>query len=247
MQFYGLEKERLVLVTNAEKGTDYRCPECLGQLRVRGGPHRQIHFYHLKRPALCRQHEKTLEHLQTQLRIQSILSVGEGILEKSFTAIGRIADVAWEKNKIIFEIQCSPISLEEVHNRCRDYEKLGYKLVWILHDRRFNCRKMSAAENYLRSRLCYFTNIDERGDGIIYDQLEELRGSRRFFRGPPLRVDVASPILASEEKPFHFLGDLIDRAQKLPSGKPKKKVLGLRGLYKIFLHSALESLCATPK
>ena len=193
MQFYALEDNQAILASEAKKGKIYSCPECFNPLRVRSGPHRQPHFYHLKKIILCRQHQKTLAHLNVQWAIAELLPPLEGILEKAFPQIGRIADVAWENKKMIFEVQYSPISLEEAQNRCRDYEKLGLIPIWVLHDRRFNKRSLSAAENFLRQRLCFFTNIDEEGKGLIYDQQELIVGYKRVSRGPPLKVDLQNP------------------------------------------------------
>ena len=53
---------------------------------------------------------------------------GDCQLEMIFPTIGRIADVAWLSQKIVFEIQCSPIFLQEL-SRNRDYQKEGWSLV----------------------------------------------------------------------------------------------------------------------
>jgi competence protein CoiA len=226
MQLFALENQSPILACHAKKEKVYRCPECLNPLKVRGGPHRHTHFYHLKNHASCRQHQKSLTHLQVQWAVQSSLSE-EATLEEPFPQIGRIADVAWKSGKIIFEIQCSPISLEEVENRCRDYESLGFTCVWILHDRRFNRRKMSAAETFLRKRLCFFTDIDARGSGMIYDQQESCRGALRVFRGPPIQVDLKAP---------KKIEPLLHTVQK----RPQK--FSLLRLYRIFFNSILENI-----
>lgn len=192
MQFYALEDHRPILAKEAIRQKNYRCPECLGIVRLRGGEQRQNHFYHLHRSPSCRQSQKSLPHLQTQLFVQSQFS--GAVLEKSFTQIGRIGDVCWEEGKLIFEIQCSPISLQEVRERNRDYEKLGYRVVWLLHDRRFNRFRVSPAEKFLRGQTTFFANIDAAGRGIIYDQQELFRGLRRVRRGPKLRIDVTQPL-----------------------------------------------------
>ncbi|HEY5259018.1 MAG TPA: competence protein CoiA family protein, partial [Rhabdochlamydiaceae bacterium] len=67
MQLYALEEERPILAHEAKKQKNYRCPECLSPLRLREGPRRQAHFYHLKTQTLCRLHHKSLVHLRLQL------------------------------------------------------------------------------------------------------------------------------------------------------------------------------------
>ena len=59
MQLYALDQNQPILASKAEKSKDYICPECLSAVRIRGGPSRQIHFYHLSLPKQCRQHEKS--------------------------------------------------------------------------------------------------------------------------------------------------------------------------------------------
>ncbi len=187
MQLYALENDFPIAASKAEKGKDYLCPECRAQVRLRGGPSRQTHFYHLALPKSCRQHQKSEEHLQLQIRL--VAAIGNGAqIEARFDPIQRIADVAWHAKKIVFEIQRSPISLEEVKERNLDYQSVGYEVIWILHDAQFNKRTLQAAENFLRTTPCYYTNIDKLGVGIVYDQFEVIEGNRRNFKGPPLSV-----------------------------------------------------------
>jgi competence protein CoiA len=97
----------------------------------------------------------------------------------------------WEEKKIVFEIQCSPISKEEAEARCKDYEQAGYTPVWILYAKRFNRKNLSDAEDFLRKKVCFFA------DGFkIYDQFEILERGKRIFRGPPLSVQLDKPLLA---------------------------------------------------
>jgi competence protein CoiA len=190
MQLYALDNSTPILASKAEKSKDYSCPECLSLVRVRGGPTRQTHFYHLSLPRHCRQHEKSQEHIQMQLKLLALIASEDSQMECQFPGIRRIADIAWNSKKLIFEIQCSPISFEEVQCRILDYASIGYEVIWILHDKQFNQKNLSAAESFLRNHPCYFTNIDETGYGVVYDQFEVLKEHRRLFKGPPLIVSL---------------------------------------------------------
>lgn len=197
MQLYALDAHnRLVFANQAKKQQDYFCLECRSIIRMRGGMHRQNHFYHVEPARNCRQNGKTVEHIQTQLFIQKQLPEGEAIIEKPFPEINRIADVAWLPQKIIFEIQCSTIPAKEVEQRNADYESLGFQVVWILHDKRFNQWKMSAAELFLQRRPHYFTTMNAKGKGIIYDKYDVvLRGTRKHLLGPyPVEIEKLKPI-----------------------------------------------------
>lgn len=229
MQLYALDPSAaqncLILASEAEKRKNYLCPECQNFLRARGGNSRQTHFFHLKSSPNCRQHQKGIIHIQLQLYLASLLKEEGAQLEVAFPAIGRIADVACLKSNKIFEIQYSPITLVEARERTQDYARLGFTLTWLLHDHRFNKRNLTAAELFLREGSCYFTNMDERSNGTIYDQIEIIQNGKRVFRGYPLKVNlkmVKKSVHTSQElpamiqkrvasQPFFHQGDLLDR------------------------------------
>ncbi len=184
MQLFAFNKKNhLISATQAERKVNYFCRECGHLVRLRGGIHTQLHFYHLSSTSSCRLSQKSIIHIQIQNYLQSLLPLEEAVLERQFTEIGRIADLVWEPQKLVFEIQCSPISKEEVESRNNDYKSLGYKVIWIFHENRFNRWKASAAEIFLRNSPHYYTNIDRRGKGCIYDQIDVINGGiRRTFR-----------------------------------------------------------------
>lgn len=231
MQLFARNSDNdIISASEALKGKAYFCLECSGALRVRGGRERRCHFYHLAHNRLCRQSGKSLVHLQVQCSIRDALPLGEGELEKRFDAIGRIGDVVWERKKLIFEVQCSAITAEEIKERNSDYQALGYRVIWILHDRRYNKRRLTAAEEFLQEAPHYFTNIDEMGRGEIYDQIASIdKGSRGFSR-LTLPIAIALPccfestanpsysFLRRRHLHWHtyFKGDAFDAAQSSP-------------------------------
>jgi len=261
MQLFALDQQSPILASQARKHRNYECPECKGVVRLRGGPHRQAHYYHIRHSPHCRQHQKSQEHIQSQLRILNLLPKGECFLERPFPSLSRIADVVWEKEQIVFEIQCSAISKQEVEERTADYKRAGMRIVWILHDKQFNQKKLSAAENHLRSQTCYYTNVIKPDSGIFYDQFEIIQGAIRKYKGPPLPISLNKPLLcpfrqspiktlaqrASQWELF-FSGDLLHRlsqaeTQSLTSiqaieerldQKPKKTTNPLMMLYRLY-------------
>lgn len=210
MQLFALDSEnQLVAANNALKKRDYFCMECGNRVRLRGGIHRKNHFYHFKPDPECRQSQKSLEHLQAQNYLYELLPAGSVQLEKRFPEIERIADVVWEDQKIVFEVQCSPISQKEVESRNRDYRKIGYQVVWILHEKRFIKRKVSAAEEWLSRRLHYYTNFDASGVGEIYDQLHVFNKGLRRYSSKRSLVHLNFPKFLPEG--LSFSGDWRDR------------------------------------
>lgn len=185
----------LVAASEANKSCDYRCRECGEVVRRRCGGRRQSHFFHLNPSPSCRLSGKSLVHLQVQRVLKSMFPHGESFLEHRFESIDRIADVAWISRNLVFEIQCSPISEEEVSQRCSDYEKVGCDVVWILHERCYNSRVLTPAERFLRGRLYYYTNMDVEGRGCIYDQADLVVNDRRV-----MTVGTVKPVLALPRK-----------------------------------------------
>jgi competence protein CoiA len=228
MQHYAFDSlGKLIFAKSAERQKDYFCPECQGVVRLRGGLHRQDHFYHLELTPGCRQNGKSAEHLNIQLYFLNVLPEGECFLEYRFPTIRRIADVVWLPNKLIFEIQCSPISAEEILERNRDYLGVGFQVIWIFHDQRFNQTRVSGAEAVLYELPHYFTNIDAEGKGMIYDQFALTMKGWRYSRLPALPLDLsrinrgmehsfASCLNVVERRlkkfSFYFSGDLVDLA-----------------------------------
>lgn len=212
MQLYAKDCDsELVSSRRALKQTDYFCLECQNIVRLRGGPQRQPHFYHLDPPPSCRQHQKGAIHLHLQSFFLHQLPLGDCQLEYSFPSIGRIADVVWFSEKVIFEIQCSPISPQEVLMRNRDYQKLGWQVVWILHDQRYNQARLSGAEIALRPFPHYFSDMNDMGSGIIYDQFDVCENGLRLGKLVPLPIDIRKKELFSSQNPSNSLLFLLNR------------------------------------
>jgi competence protein CoiA len=226
MHLYALdEKESWISVYQADRQTSYFCRECGSIVKCRGGFLRQMHFYHLEPNRSCRQSGKSIVHLQIQHHLQKILQDCE--LEKHFPAVNRIADVVWEKEKMVFEIQCSPITAREIEERNRNYHSIGYQVVWILHDRLYNKNRLTAAEYFLQESPHYFTNINSDGVGRVYDQWDVVEKGRRRKKGVFREVNLSSHQVCQQKLflqkeypkwvlkriqawPVYFSGDYLD-------------------------------------
>lgn len=218
------DNQAWILAHCALKGTDYRCIECDGIVRKRGGMHRRDHFYHLAPTDRCRLSGKSMAHLQVQWAILQAIPEGEALLEKRFAEIDRIADVYWEREGVVFEVQCSPISQEELLARNRAYQSLGCQVVWILHDQRFNRKRVAAAEGALYSETHYFTDIDADGQGIIYDQLALLKKGIRIKNFSKYAVDVGSPCRdAARLMRGHYLEERLKRGKLYFAGDTRER------------------------
>jgi len=231
MQLYAHDENgRPVAASKASKKQNYFCLECDTLVRLRHGSERQAHFFHLQPNRNCRQSNKTLTHLQVQQYLLKKLPIGECSLEHRFPEIQRIADAVWIPKKIVFEVQYSPISADEIRNRNRDYASVGYQVVWILHEQRFNRRKASPAEIVLQGLPMYYTNMDQNGEGVIYDQFCHFgRSSKRKITAPmPIEIETVLNMIPMEQAskkislriaawPYCFKNDLIDFCNRNPS------------------------------
>ncbi|MFT4551399.1 MAG: competence protein CoiA [Chlamydiales bacterium] len=194
MQITSLDKKgKLIFASRAIRHHDYICIECGKIVRLRGGIHRQKHFFHLSPSKHCRQNGKGMTHLRIQEYLFSLFGPENCGMEARFSNINRIADLVWWKEKLVFEIQYSPISASEVEERNKDYASEGFQVIWILHDKNFNQCRLSAAEIFLRNAPYYFSNIDINGRGYIYDQFDIFHNGLRLFQSEAINITPTTP------------------------------------------------------
>src|SRR3989338_3811318 len=189
MALYAIEEDDLISAWDAEKGAVYGCLECFGPVKVRKGGGRAPHFYHLNTSPSCRLYSKGEDHLILQLEIQKKFPAGEIEIEKPLIAINRVADLVWERKKIVFEIQCSRLYEAEAEARIKEYKNGGYDIVWILDDRIFNKRTLRPSEKLLRTRPCYFASLKRSSTSYFYDQFEIFHKGKRVKKGKQLLID----------------------------------------------------------
>lgn len=230
MQIYARDfQARLIFAEHAHKHQDYYCLECQQIVRLRRGIHRKAHYFHIQPNRTCRLHAKGMPHLMLQQHLKNILPDGEVELECQFASIGRIADVAWHSMRLVYEIQCSPISAEEIRARNKAYASLGYQVVWIFHDDRYNKYRLSSAEAVLRDQPHYYSDMDANGMGRIYDQFAMVSKGKRIQRLPAVSINLSCPKFIKDKVsisslpfpqvlyerlklwPIIFSGDTVDR------------------------------------
>jgi competence protein CoiA len=124
------------------------------------------------------------------LQIQKILTPGEIQMERPLPTINRVADLLWERKKLVFEIQCSSIYEGEAASRIKEYRNAGYEIAWILDDRIFNKRRLRPAEKFLRSHLAYFASLQRSSPSYIYDQFEIFHDEQRIKKGREMRINL---------------------------------------------------------
>lgn len=170
---------RLVVATLAQKGERYFCLHCRGSVRRRKGLWRTPHFYHLSTGERCPCDTRSSLHRKIQQFIQQQFPLNALSLEVSFPDVSRVADIVWSQQRLIFEVQCSPISSWEVARRIEDYARVGYQIVWLLHDTQFYRRRLRAAELLLRKQPYAFITSTCR---LFVDRSPIDRGYRTQMR-----------------------------------------------------------------
>lgn len=244
MQLYALDSEgKKCFARDAAKGNDYFCLECSSRVRARSGHAIRAHFYHIASESSCRQAGKTEQHIAIQELIME--QIGSGVLEMRFDAIGRVADVSWPEKRLIFEVQCSPISQEEVEARNHDYATQGFDVVWILYDKTFGYKKRTACQMALKSRVHYYSDAVS-----LYDWAKRYQKSK-------IRVDTIVPISFLSDLPdlddamsarFYSWGyfaenDFLWRALFMPQKRRRVFSGALVGLFRALWHVVLERSC----
>lgn len=222
MALFAFDDDDILHANAAEAGKIYYCIECFLPVKARRGKHRFPHFYHLRSSPRCRLYSKTEDHLLAQIQLQKSFPADALQMERTFLSINRVADLCWEKEKIIFEIQCSPMTPGEAKHRIADYRTAGYEVVWLLDDKRYNKRILRPAEEFLRTHSCYYLAIRQNQ---IYDQMEVFSLGLRVKKGKRFSIDLQQPRLTPKELPknlpkqipncpLYFPGDRLDRAIK---------------------------------
>ena len=75
-----------------------------------------------------------------------------------------------------------------------DYESLGYDVIWILDDKKFNKRYLNKAEVIMRSRGGQYVSLSKHRC-MFYDQVEQCRNRKQAQKTEPFKINIGSPYL----------------------------------------------------
>jgi hypothetical protein len=188
--FFAFDEDDLLHANQAKSDKTYWCLDCYGPVKRRRSKNSFYHFYHLRSAPTCRLYSKTEDHMLAQVQIEKLFPPGVIELEKSYPQIGRVADAALESAKLVFEVQCSPMTEKEAEMRIRDYRSIGYEVVWLLDDRRYNRRVLRPAEGFLRRYTTFYLSIKQGLQSECYDQFEVFAGAVRVEKGRRMKVNL---------------------------------------------------------
>ena len=145
----------VVWARDAARGGAYRCPGCLASpLVVKRGQLVIAHFAHPRGVLDCSSEPETPLHLASKLTIAEVFGgVVEQVVECPVqgelelgdgraTSVRRRADVfvSHTVEPFVVEVQLSPLTVEDFHERTGDYNRAGVPVLWIwgesVHGRR---------------------------------------------------------------------------------------------------------------
>lgn len=172
-----LEEERIV-AAEAERGPVYRCPLCRSAVTLRKGDVVVHHFAH-RPPTTCGAATgETLPHMQAKTLFYRHFKAKGYPTAMEVPIFGDIvrlrADVLTEPRpevRIAFEIQHTPISLEEIAGRTAAYFRLGIAVCWlpILRARNYGFEKTAGGLFLERYRARPFEIwINGLGSGVLW-------------------------------------------------------------------------------
>ena len=127
-----------ILAHRAERGDDYRCPECDDAVILKRGAQRIAHYAHQRDSQCAHGLNETMAHLSAKLRLfEHFESRGLAVrteADLSHLGIRRRADLLVEipgGSLVAIEIQHTPILPEELEQRTRDYLGTGIAVLWL--------------------------------------------------------------------------------------------------------------------
>ena len=192
MALYACDEDDLIIAADAEPGKIYCCLECFGPSK--GEARQKLASPFLPSEDLSRNAAFTAKPKTTcSLKCKSKKSFRLRPFKSSVPSSKSIAlpTPAGRSEKIVFEIQCSPMTDKEAEMRIRDYKSIGYDVVWLLDDKRYNKRVVRPAEEFLRRHSTYYMSIKQGWRSEYYDQFEIFQkgsgsngesGSRSIYR-----------------------------------------------------------------
>ena len=176
--FVALDPEgNRIHASDAEKGHPYYCQECGGELHLRGGQRRRLHFAHLKENKEF-EHNSDYNH-EWHIRMQDYFpkETREVRFVDQETGEIHIADIFLPDSNTVFEFQHSKITQEEYVSRTLFHLKNKRRIVWVFDE-------SSTANKYGMGR--FKPDKERHNNGLLF--YKWLGQPRSFLNiGPDLR------------------------------------------------------------
>lgn len=126
-----------VYAWEAERGSEYFCPECGREVVLKRGEVRAAHFAHASNSGCPNVSSESWQHLQMKENMIKLLRkyYGDEKIDSEVVIVdGRRADVILKVGvPLVIECQVSPISISELKARTKDYLDAGCRVSWVFH------------------------------------------------------------------------------------------------------------------
>lgn len=110
------------------------CPECKREVGLRKGKIKIHHFYHIKKFD-CLVSPESQIHLEIKFKLYKYLKTIYNKVELEYRIGDRISDVFYinmKNKKVVYEVQKSKLSLDEVKKRTESYKNQNIYVIWLL-------------------------------------------------------------------------------------------------------------------
>ena len=155
-------------------GQSYSCPNCQKELKIRNGKQGKKHFYHIP---IDKTNESKI-HLSAKegllFWLKENVPNGNWGAERYIKKIKARPDISGRiKGKpVIFEIQHSPLTANELNRRTLKYSELGIYTIWVIPEEEFK-RNPKAYEKYLHALY--------KGNLFLWSKEEGLKVAHFFY------------------------------------------------------------------
>lgn len=115
---------------------EFWCLSCQERVILKSGPIKVRHFAHHKQTNCLLNYEReSREHLELKAKLFSSLVLYQSVyVEKALQELGQVADLLVNE-RLILEVQCSPLSISKLFKRSDAYYKAGYHVIWLLGEK----------------------------------------------------------------------------------------------------------------
>lgn len=166
----------------------YFCPGCHQPVRLRRGKVIRPHFAHVSLED-CRyfSEPESAQHLDLKMCLYQWACQNEQAeIEKRLPEIEQIADVL-VGDKLVLEVQCSPLAIDRLRERTRSYQQSGYQVLWLLGKKLWLKKRLT----YLQKQCLYFSqhlgfflwelDLERRCLRLCYLIHEDLHGQVQYL------------------------------------------------------------------
>ncbi|MFV0555835.1 MAG: competence protein CoiA [Lactovum sp.] len=176
------------LLCKKVKKQKFTCPACKSELILKSGSIKIPHFAHRSlKDCQSWSENESFQHLSLKKSIYQMLINTEKVeLEKYLEKLEQTPDILIN-DCIAIEIQCSRLSIKRLFERTRNYQKHGYKVLWLLGKDLWIKNKLSPLQYHFlyfsknRGFYCWELDLKRQKIRLKYLIHQNLRGEIAYL------------------------------------------------------------------